>query len=291
MFHESVLRDHLLVETEWLVRRLGDPRIRVVDIRGFSRPPDQPKPWYIAKRDAYLASHIPGAVFVDWTQDIVEPDAPVPMTLAGPERFKALMERLGIGDATEVVVYDDAANVAPRLWWALNYYGHSQVRLLDGGFTKWLAEGRPVDASESKPPRATFTPRVQPGWRAGAAEVRAALAGAGAVLLDCRSVKEFRGELGRGERPGRIPDALNLHAAKLTDGEHKTWRDAAEIRRMCEVAGVTPARPIITYCNAGVQSSVGLFGLRLAGHPDAVNFAGSWYEWERDPANPVVTGE
>lgn len=291
MPYETVARDRLLVDTEWLSAHLRDRSLRTVDVRGLSRPPDQPKPWYIAKRDDYAASHIPGAVFVDWTQDIVEPDAPVSMTLAGPGRFKALMERLGIGDDSEVVVYDDAANIAPRVWWALTYYGHTKVRLLDGGWTKWVVEGRPVAAGVPSHPPATFTPRIQPAWRVGSAEVRAALAGSGATLLDCRSPREFKGEISRGQRPGRIPGALSLPAVKLLDGEHKTWRDAGAIRTLCDSVGVTPDRPVIAYCNAGVQSSVGLFGLRLAGHPRAANFAGSWYEWERDPQNPVVTGD
>ncbi len=111
-------RDTLLVETDWLAGRLGDPRIRVVDIRGFIKAPDAPKPWYLAQRAAYHQSHIRGAVFVDWTDDIVEPTAPIHMTEAGPQRFKALVERLGIGEHHLVVVYDDSGSIAPRLWWA-----------------------------------------------------------------------------------------------------------------------------------------------------------------------------
>ena len=281
----------LLVDTQTLAERLDDPRLRVVDIRGAIKPPSAPKPWYAPKRDAYLAAHIPGAAFVDWTEDIVEPAAPVAMTLAGPLRFKALMERLGIGDDSEVVIYDDTGGLAPRLWWALNYYGHGQVRLLDGGWNKWVAEGRPVTAAPPAPRRAVFTPRVRPGWRAATSEVKAAMKAAGIALVDCRSAEEWRGEIGRGEKAkGRIPGSVNVPSVTALEGEYRTWKSPEEIRDLYAKAGVTPERPVITYCNAGVSAAAGLFALKLAGFPVAANYAGSWYEWEADPANPIETG-
>jgi thiosulfate/3-mercaptopyruvate sulfurtransferase len=283
-------RDSLLVETDWLATRLDDPRLRVVDIRGIIKPPDQPKPWYLAQREAYRESHIPGAVFVDWTDDIVESAAAIHMTLAGPARFKVLMERLGIGDGHAVVVYDDTGGIAPRLWWALNYYGHEDVSILNGGWVKWRREARPVTADLPRHPAALFTPRVQPGWRVGTAEVKAAMRDAGMALVDCRSPREFAGEIGRGERKGRIPGAVNVPVARFLNVEDKTWKNPQEIRKMFEAAGVTPDRRVITYCNAGVSAAVGLLALKFLDYPAAANFAGSWYEWEADPANPVQTG-
>lgn len=279
-----------LVETDWLATALHDPLLRVLDIRGIIRPPDAPKPWYLAQREAYLRSHVPGAGFVDWTEDIVEPAAPVHMTLAGPARFGALMERLGVGDDHTVVVYDDSGTIAPRLWWALNYYGHARVLVLNGGWVKWLAEGWPVTAERPRHPAARFSPRVVPAWRLGAAEVRAALGDGRTTLVDCRSPREFVGRIGRGHRTGRIPGAVNVPVVRFLDPERKTWKSPAEIRKLLEEAGVTPDRRVVTYCNGGVSSSVGLLALRLVGYPEATNFAGSWYEWEADPANPVETG-
>src|SRR5262245_12043043 len=224
-------RAEMLVDTAWLADHLGENRPAVVDIRGSIKPPSAPKPQYAAKRDAYLEAHVPGAVFVDWTEDIVEPTAPIHMTLAGPERFKALMERLGIGDDADVVVYDDSGGLAPRLWWALNYYGHERVRLLDGGWNKWVAEGRPVTAAMPAPRAAVFTPRVAPGGRAGIAEVKAAMGPGRALLVDCRSPEEWRGEIGRGERAkGRIPGSVNVPSVQALEGPHRTWRSAEELR-------------------------------------------------------------
>jgi thiosulfate/3-mercaptopyruvate sulfurtransferase len=135
-----------------------------------------------------------------------------------------------------------------------------------------------------------FTPRVAPGWRADADAVRAALRGAGPALVDCRSPEEWRGELGRGERAkGRIPGALNVPSARALAGEHRTWRRPDELRELYGRAGLTPDHPVITYCNAGVSAAAGLFALKLAGYSAVANFAGSWYEWESDPANPIET--
>ena len=281
----------LLVETDWLAHHLVDPSIRIVDIRGIIRPPDAPRPHYFGNRSAYLESHILEAVFVDWTADITEPGAPVKMTLAGPGRFAALMGQLGIGDEHIVVVYEDGAgHIAARLWWALNYYGHPAVKLLNGGFRKWTAEGRPVTAEIPRHQPAGFTPRIQPGWRAATADVRAAMGDPSVMLVDLRSPPEFHGEIGRGKRKGRIPGACNVPMATLVSGECKTFNSEADLRQAFEAAGVTFDKRAITYCNAGVAAALGLFALTLIGHPAAANFAGSWYEWEHDPQNPVATG-
>ncbi len=285
-------RDTLLAETEWLAARLTDPTIRIVDIRGIIRPPDEPKPWYLANRDAYLRAHIPGAVYVDWLTDIVDISAPVPMTVAPPQQIAALMERLGVGDDHTVIVSDDdGGHIAARLWWVLNYYGHPAVKILNGGFPKWMAERRTVTAEIPRFPRAHFTPRVQREWRVTSAEVRSALNDPRTRLVDCRSAPEFRGEIGRGEKKGRIPEAVNVPFRTLVEGEHKTFKANEEIQKVFSEAGVSPDTKVITYCNAGVSASVGLFALTLLGYPHAANFAGSWYEWERDFTNPIATGE
>ncbi|HSB71431.1 MAG TPA: sulfurtransferase [Candidatus Methylomirabilis sp.] len=288
---EGSRREEFLVDTEWLARHLGDPTIRLVDIRGVIRPPTAPKPWYQESRDLYEEGHIPGAAFIGWMTDIVEPDAPVRMTPASPARFAARMGRLGIGDPHLVIVYDDEGNhIAARLWWLLNYYGHSAVRLVDGGYPKWLAEGRPVTAVPPRHPPASFTPALRPEWRVIAEDVRRAIGNPGVRLVDCRGPADFRGDVGRGERKGRIPGAVNLPIHGFWEGPHKTWKSEADLRAMHEAAGVGPDSRVITYCNAGVSASVGLLALKLLGYPSAANYAGSWYDWERNPDNPTETG-
>ena len=145
----------VLVEPEWLAAHLGEAEVCVVDVRGKVLPPGN-EPRYRGKRQDYEAGHVPGAVFVDWTRDIVDPDDPVPVQIAKPEAFARRMGQLGIGDGTTVIAYDDYDHAfAGRLSWALRYYGHDAVRILDGGWARWVAEGRPVSTPG---PRATRRP-------------------------------------------------------------------------------------------------------------------------------------
>jgi thiosulfate/3-mercaptopyruvate sulfurtransferase len=133
-----------LVTTEWMQQHLGVDHLAVVDIRGYVKSRDlgggEQEADYIAAADEYLAAHIPGSSFVDWTVDIVDPDDPVRVQIAPPDRFRMAMEERGIGDETVVVAVDHTGgHFATRLWWALRYYGHDNVAVLDGGFNRWKA--------------------------------------------------------------------------------------------------------------------------------------------------------
>src|ERR671920_239830 len=199
-----------LVDTNWLGEHLNDPNLRVVDIRGYVKKTDLgnglQRAEYLAARDEYGEAHIPGAVFVDWTCDITEPEDPVPAQIALPDRFAALMGSLGIGDATHVVVYDHSGGqFATRLWWALLHYGHDRVSVLDGGWEKWTAEDRPATAEVPAIEPAVFTPRLRRGWRKEAEDVLTA-SEYGAFVLDARDKGQYTGAVAREE--GRPPDSL-----------------------------------------------------------------------------------
>src|SRR5918999_3099652 len=162
-----------LVTTDWLAAHLEDENLRVVDIRGYVDKTDlgggRQKAEYLAAREEYDEAHIPGAVYVDSTSDITDPHDPVPAQIAPPERFADLMGSFGIGDDTRVVVYDHAGGqFATRLWWALTYYGHDEVFVLDGGWKKWTAENRPRTTEVPEPRPAVFTPEPRSGWGADA---------------------------------------------------------------------------------------------------------------------------
>ncbi len=285
-----------LVSTEWLAEHLQDPAIRIVDIRGYVKTTDlgggKQEARYIAARDEYEAGHIPGAVFVDWTSDITDPDDPVPAQIAPPGRFAALMGRLGIGDDTRVVIYDHkGTQFATRLWWALGYYGHARAAVLDGGWAKWIAEGRPVSTEISSPRPATFTPHLRPERRVTAAEVLAHSQAGDRPIIDSRDREQYTGATARGDKGGHIPGARLLPNATLFNADG-TWKSDDELRRIVADAGLgeESGAPPIAYCNGGVAATTVLFALDRLGRGGA-NYDGSWNEWGKDPSLPAQQGD
>jgi thiosulfate/3-mercaptopyruvate sulfurtransferase len=137
------LRVEHLVEPEWLEQHLGDPGIRIVDMRGTVRSHTDENGCqtaeYLGRRSDYEAGHLPGAVYLDWTTDLVDEDDPVPAQVAGPEKIARVLSDAGIGDEHLVVAYDDhgSSQFATRLWWVLRYYGHDRCRVLNGGWSRW----------------------------------------------------------------------------------------------------------------------------------------------------------
>jgi thiosulfate/3-mercaptopyruvate sulfurtransferase len=286
------MADDPLVTTDWLAAHLDDPNLRVVDIRGSvttrAVAPGVEVATYRGAPEEYLAGHIPGAVFVDWTRDIVDPDDPVPAQIAPPERFAAAMAERGIGDATRVVAVDHAGGqFATRLWWALTYYGHDAVSVLDGGWNRWIAEGRAIAQGAVAVAPAVFHPRPRPALRATAAEVLARLGLPDLQLLDARDPAQYSGARRRGPRGGHIPGALNV-PRELFFADGGGFLPSDEIRRRLDARGVRPDRPTIAYCNGGVAATVVLFNLFRLGFPDLTNYDGSWNEWGSRPELPVA---
>lgn len=294
MSNRETLREQHLVETEWLANRLGDPSIQIVDMRGYVHTQTEPDGYqtaqYVGAPEEYQAGHIPGAVYLDWTRDIVDLEDPVPAQIAPPERFAEQMGRSGIGDETLVVVYDHhkSSQFATRLWWALRYYGHRNCRVLNGGWAKWFAENRPVSTTPDAPPRRVFTPRVNTAWRITAEEMLQEIGNRQSLLLDTRDEGQYTGQIRRGPRGGHIPGAI--HAPRgglfLADG---TFADDRTLAAVVERIGITPARRCIAYCNGGVAATTLLFTLSMLGFPDLCNYDGSWNEWSRRPELPVET--
>jgi thiosulfate/3-mercaptopyruvate sulfurtransferase len=274
-----------LVSTEWLEDHLLEPSVRVVDIRGYVKTVDagtgdgKQISTYIGAKDEYDEAHIPGAVFIDWTSDITDPDDPIPAQIAAPERFEAAMETRGIGNETDVVVVDHTGgHFATRLWWALNYYGHSAVAVLDGGMAKWLREERPVTNEVLPLPDVTFTPDANNPARFEADEVLAAISDPGIMIVDARDANQYSGEVYRGSRGGHIPSAVNL-SAKLFFDDDGTWKSDDELRKLAGDAGITGDEKVVAYCNGGVTATAVLFALDRIGHKNTANYDGSWNEW------------
>ena len=276
-----------VVDTAWLAERLGEPGLRIVDARWYLDPARK-------GRDAYRAGHIPEAVFVDLDADLSAPGGgrgsrsgrhPWP----SEEQVSRTMGALGIGPGVRVVAYDDQAGaIAARLWYVLRAHGHDAVALLDGGFAKWLAEGRPTTTEVPQITPASFTARLQPGFVVDRAEMEARPPGR--LVLDARAPERYRGETEPIDlRAGHIPGARNApYSANLTGGPLPVFRTREELRRHYESLGAKDQEPV-AYCGSGVTACHDLVALHRAGLRGRL-YPGSWSEWSADPALPVETG-
>lgn len=272
-----------LVTTEWLEEHLEDPDLRVIDVRGYvtTRPvaPGVEEATYRGAEAEYLEGHIPGAVYVDWTRDIVDLDDPIPAQIAGPERFAEAMAVRGVGDATRVVAVDHmGGQFATRLWWALKYYGHDLAVVLDGGWNRWVDEGRAIQSGKVEVTPQLFHSLPRPEWRATADEVLARVGRDDVQILDARDTGQYTGARRRGPRGGHIPGAVNV-PRELFFAEAGGFLPLEEIRKRLDERAVRPDRPVVAYCNGGVAATVALFHLHRLGFPALANYDGSWNEW------------
>lgn len=290
------LRAQHLVETEWLEAHLADPQVRIVDMRGQVQTQTEENGYqtatYLGRPEAYAAGHLPGAVYLDWTSDLVDESDPVPAQLAPPLKFARMLGERGIGSEHLIIAYDDhpSGQFATRLWWALRSYGHTNCRVLNGGFRKWTAEGRPVTTEVPTRPAAEFVVQPQSEWRKTAEEVLAQIGAAGVQLIDARDEGQYTGRIRRGVRGGHIPGALNFPREKLMrpDG---TFESPERLTELMQEANVTPEREIVAYCNGGVAATSVLFALSMLGYPRLSNYDGSWNEWNRREELPVAVLE
>jgi thiosulfate/3-mercaptopyruvate sulfurtransferase len=297
-----------LVTTEWLAAHLSDPSVRVVDVRWRSRY-ENGRGISFDDYDGYLAGHIPGAVFAGMVADLSDPGHPISDMLVAPEQFARVMGRLGIGNDSLVVAYDNMGFPlgSARLWWALCHYGHDRVRVLDGGLRAWQSEGRPLSTDVQTPEPATFTPRVRTEWKAAKEDVVAAMGRPGTVIVDCLTPELYHGGGERhlwGQRPGHIPSAVNVPYMANIDPELATVTAAERERmfasgrsfafaspetlaRLYNSVGVSPDQEVITYCGRGYAGACGLLALKILGYERARLYDGSWAEWSADPTLPV----
>ena len=282
-----------LVETSWLAKHLQDPDLRIVDMRGYVRTVEKDgiqEAHYVGARDEYEQSHIPGAVYIDWTRDIVDLDDIIKAQIALSEQFAQVMGRIGIGDQHLVVAYDahPASQFATRLWWALKYYGHNKVVVLNGGFPKWQRENLPLNTTIPTYPYATFTPVLQPELRATAVDVLNLLGQPDVALIDARDRGQYSGQVVRKPGcPGHIPGSINIPREELMDPTTGTFRSNEELKQVFAKAHVLPEQRIVAYCNGGVAATSVLFTLAMLGYPSLTNYDGSWNEWGERQDLPV----
>jgi thiosulfate/3-mercaptopyruvate sulfurtransferase len=231
---QGYARPELLAEPDWLWEHRDDPDLRIIDC---------------ATLEAYRRAHIPGAVGLPVHIYIKDPaDETFVMP---PDQFAALMGKLGVSDNTTVVTYDDNNSlVATRLWWVLNYYGHTNAKVLNGGWHRWLTEGRPVTFHQTRPHQAgTFTPRVDDSLICRVDDLKAKVDQPGVQVMDMRTDEEWLGTNSRGnKRAGHVPGAVHLEWLNyITSDDRRVFKPAAELRAMLREAGISPESEVVTY--------------------------------------------
>lgn len=245
-------------------------------------------------RAQYEAAHVPGAVYADLNADLAgarngtNGRHPLPTV----DALADLFGRLGIDSGTQVVVYDqDAGLYASRMWWSLRYVGHEAVALLDGGWLKWMREGRPVRSGREARPRTSFTPHARSGFHLSVGEVAARATDGTTLLVDARGPERFEGR----EEPldrvaGHIPGAAN-HFYRLNLSADGTMKPAEELRSTFKqlLGGRAPEQAVM-YCGSGVSACHNLLAMEHAGLRGTPLYAGSWSEWSAEPSRPIETG-
>ena len=273
------------VSTEWLASRLEDPSIAIVDAS-----------WYLpnANRNPaaeFRASHIPGAVHFDLDK-VADTGSKLPHMLPSAEAFSQAVGKLGVSDTQTIVVYDGAGLFsAPRVWWTFRVMGAKDVRILEGGFPKWVAEGRPVEAGDATPSPKIFHAEFDAARVRSLADMRQLVADPSVTIVDARPAERFRGEQPEpraGIRAGHMPGSRNIPAGSLiADGRLKS---APEIEAAFSAADVDPSKPIVTSCGSGVTAAILTLALGTIGAENVALYDGSWTEWGGTPDAPVVTG-
>ena len=226
-------RPELLAGADWLEAHLDDANVRIIDCATF---------------DLFQKAHIKNAVGLRLNPYIKDADDTV--HVMPPDQFAKLMGDLGVGPDTTVVTYDTAGGVpASRMWWVLNYYGHTNAKVLNGGWEKWFHEGRPVSRDIPKVSAPAFTPTTNEDLLCPLDYGKSHVEDSKVLYLDMRSDGEWTGDVTRGnKRSGHIPGAVHLEWTNFMNAEpNRTWKSAAELKALLDAAGVTPDREIITY--------------------------------------------
>ena len=283
-----------LVSTAWLAEHLNDPGVVVLDATTHLLPrPVEPTPEVpydvVSGLADFSKGHVPGAQYADIDGELSDRSHSLHFMLCPPEQFADGMARLGVGDDTTVICYSTAFHWwATRLWWMLRVYGHTKTRVLDGGFQKWIAEGRPVETGGGRARnRRVFTARFDPDRVASKRDVLAAIGDTGICTINAlRPEQHAGGGTTNYGRPGHITGSVNVAAVDMVRPDN-TFKPLDELRGLLADAMATPR--VVTYCGGGIAASSVTLALTMLGHPDVRLYDASLSEWAPDPALPMST--
>lgn len=277
------------VSTQWLADHLGSDKLVVLDATvllssGLHHG-------YVSGHEQFiLTGHIPGAGFADLLETFSDPDGRFPFTKPDQARFEAAVSALGIDNDTTVVVYDAVVSQwASRIWWLFRTWGYDRVAVLDGGLTKWTAEGRETEIGHHEVTPATFTGRERPDLWADKAYVESVAGGSVQAGLVCGTPpKDFSGEASARPRAGHIPGSISVPAGRLVDRDSNALLGETELRE--KFAPVLEENQIVAYCAGGIAAAADALALTLLGHRNVVIYDGSLNEWAADPDAALVVG-
>ena len=284
-----------LISTGQLAAVTGRPDLRIYDCTTYLEPPPpgSDDPYVpVPGRRTFEEAHIPGADFVDLQGEFSDETTRLRFMMPATARLEAAFGRHGLGPGTRVVLYSIGTVMwATRFWWMLKSLGFDGAAVLDGGFDKWTAEGRPTESGPARGyPPATFEARPRPGFFVDKRVVLAGTTDPGTVVVNALGPQFHRGlEPSRYGRPGRVPGSVNAPAATRVDPVTKSFTPLEDARAAFTAQGVIGDKQVIAYCGGGISATVDLFVLHQLGYDDLTLYDGSMGEWARDPLLPIET--
>jgi len=281
----------LLVSTDWLEAHLADSDLRILDCTVHLRQDEQGRVRVESGRGDWAQSHIPGSSFADLPGEPSDRSTSLRFMMPPAEQFADAMSSYGVGEGTRVVLYDRAAGAwAARIWWMLRAFGFDEAAVLDGGWKKWSAEGRPASNTAPTYGRGRFLARPRPGLIATRDEVLRSLDDSATCVINALSEEHHRGDTNPYGRPGHIPSSVNVPAGSLVDPETNAYLSLDQLRQRFMDAGANVAGTVITYCGGGIAASNDAFALTMLGVDNVAVYDGSLSEWAADPVLPLEVG-